>query len=153
RVRPASDRVCTTGNPSRAWVVLHNVDDTNNNRGGGLVLVHRLPHPPAGGADLRNWQNIRALAALGPVAVLGLGRRTERPALDGLVEWSAASDVGPGALAAAGPADLLAWLRSDGHPSERWFSHEAADELAVLVRRLEPRLVVVGHLWLHSYVA
>lgn len=131
------------------------MDDTNNNEGSGtLVLVHRLPHPPAGGADLRNWQNIRALASLGPVAVLGLGRRTERPAVTEIVEWSAPSADGPGELTpASAPTELLAWLRSGGHPSERWFSQEVDDELAVLVRRFEPRRVVVGHLWLHTYLA
>lgn len=128
------------------------MDDTNNNRG-NLILVHRLPHPPAGGADLRNWQTVRALASLGPVAVLGLGRQTDRPALAGIVEWSAGSADGPGDLTAATPAELLAWLRSGGHPSERWFSQEVADELRVLVHRFEPRLVVVGHLWLHTYLA
>ena len=127
------------------------MDDTKNNQGGTLVLVHRLPHPPAGGADLRNWQTVRALASLGPVAVLGLGRQTARPAVAGIVEWSAASLDGRGDLAAA-PAELLAWLRGGGHPSERWFSPEVAGELSVLVQRFEPRLVVVGHLWLHTYL-
>ena len=129
------------------------MEDTNNNGGGTLVLVHRLPHPPAGGADLRNWQTVRALASLGPVAVLGLGRQTERPALAGIVEWSAASADGPGDLTATSPAELLAWLRSEGHPSERWFSQDVADDLSVLVRRFEPRLVVIAHLWLHTYLA
>jgi glycosyltransferase involved in cell wall biosynthesis len=128
------------------------VDDTNNNHAGTLVLVHRLPHPPAGGADLRNWQTVRALASLGPVAVFGLGRPTERPALAGIVEWSAASADELGGLTAASPAQLFAWLRGGGHPSERWFSQEVADELSVFVRRFEPPLVVVGHLWLHTYL-
>jgi glycosyltransferase involved in cell wall biosynthesis len=129
------------------------VDDTKKNEGGTVVLVPRLPHPPVGGADLRNWQTVLALASLGPVAVLGLGRPTDRPAVAGIVEWSAASATGPWDLAAAAPAELLAWLRSDGHPSERWFSEEIADELSGLVRRFQPRLVVVGHLWLHTYLA
>jgi glycosyltransferase involved in cell wall biosynthesis len=129
------------------------VDDTKNNQGGSLVLVHRLPHPPAGGADLRNWQTVRALASLGPVAVYGLGRQTKRPALAGIVEWSAASTDVPTDLTALAPAELLAWLRSDGHPSERWFSQEVADALSGLVRRFEPRVVVVAYLWLHTYLA
>jgi glycosyltransferase involved in cell wall biosynthesis len=129
------------------------VDDAKNNEGGTLLLVPRLPHPPGGGSDLRNWQTVRSLASLGPVAVLGLGRRTERPAVAGIVEWSAASADGPWDPTAAAPVELLAWLRSDGHPSERWFSPEVADELSVLVRQFEPWLVVVGHLWLHTYLA
>jgi len=38
-----------------------------------LFITVDAPYPPASGAPLRNWQNVRLAAAAGPVAVLSLG--------------------------------------------------------------------------------
>src|SRR5690349_889528 len=95
-----------------------------------VVLANRLPHPPRGGGDMRNWQHTRALGSAGRVAVLGLGRDTARPQCPGLVVWRASSDPTFDATAPAAPAAMLSWLRDpDGHPSDRLFSPVASGEL------------------------
>jgi polysaccharide biosynthesis protein PslH len=100
---------------------------------------------------MRNWQNVRALACAGPVAVIAAGRPTGRPTDPRIVAWEAPADLAPGQAPAA-PADLLAWLRHGGHPSDSWFSPTVAAALAQLVERVGARVVVVGHLWLHTYI-
>src|SRR2546421_2813328 len=117
------------------------------------VLVHRLPHPPHSGADMRNWQHIRALGSAGRVAVLGLGRDTERPACPGLSVWRTSSDPTFAAATQSGPTTMLSWLRdSTGHPSNRWFSPVASAELIDLVHEAEADVIVVGSSWLHGYI-
>jgi len=118
-----------------------------------VVLSHRLPFPPQGGADLRNWQNVRALAAAGRVGVLGLDRAVPPPACEGVVEWQATSDQALVEPPASTAVDALKWLRDPAaHPSDRWYSPIAAAELVGMVHRLEPDIVVLEQLWLHRYV-
>ncbi len=52
-----------------------------------LVMTHYRPHRPASGAALRNWQNISALASLGPVDVVTVGvEETDEP-IERVREW------------------------------------------------------------------
>ena len=116
-----------------------------------VSLTHRLPYPPHGGGDMRNWQNIRALAAVGPVAVFGLGRQTPPVTETNVVAWTTSTEPPMGG-AEPSPVEALAWLRS-GHPSDRWFTPQCLADLTDLVERTQPSVAVVGTLWLHSYVA
>src|SRR5262245_27123322 len=52
-----------------------------------VVLTHYRPHRPSGGAPLRNWQNIRALATFGPVDVVTVGVEDTSEAIEGVREW------------------------------------------------------------------
>jgi polysaccharide biosynthesis protein PslH len=118
-----------------------------------VVLTARLPYPPQGGADLRNWQNVRALAGAGSVSVLALDRATPPPPCDGIAEWQVTSDRSLVEPRPATPAGAFAWLRDPaGHPSDRWFSPITAAELAGIVERLAPDAIVLEQLWLHGYV-
>jgi glycosyltransferase involved in cell wall biosynthesis len=54
-----------------------------------LVLTAHRPDRPCGGAPLRNWQNIRALASLGPVDVVSIGVDAAGEAVAGIREWIA----------------------------------------------------------------
>jgi glycosyltransferase involved in cell wall biosynthesis len=119
-----------------------------------VVLAHRLPYPPQGGADLRNWANVRALARAARVGVFALERPVPPPECDGVVEWQVTSDRSLAEPRPATAANALTWLRNPAaHPSDRWFSPVAAAELVSMVERLEPDVVVVEQLWLHRYVA
>src|SRR3954462_2208662 len=83
-----------------------------------VVLAHRLPWPPQSGADLRNWQNVEALAGAGGVAGLALSRETEGPPSAGVSDWLVASDL-PLEAPQATAAEMLSWLRDPlGHPSD-----------------------------------
>lgn len=122
-----------------------------------LVLAEALPWPTRKGGDHRAWQHVNALAALGPTGVLGLcsndPRRHERPPL-ALGCWTASSDP---ALAYPPPRGARlpgrAWLLDpDGHPADLYRSEVAADELARLLDRLRPDLVLVEGLWLACYL-
>lgn len=52
-----------------------------------LVLTSHRPHRPAGGAPLRNWQNIRALGTLGPVDIVTVGVDDAPEPVAGVREW------------------------------------------------------------------
>jgi glycosyltransferase involved in cell wall biosynthesis len=56
-----------------------------------LVLTRHQPYPPAGGGPLRNWQNIRALASLGPVDVVSIGVDEAAEPVEGIREWTSLS--------------------------------------------------------------
>jgi glycosyltransferase involved in cell wall biosynthesis len=53
-----------------------------------IVLTRYRPHRPDGGAPLRNWQNIRALASLGPVDVVSVGVEEAAEPVEGIREWT-----------------------------------------------------------------
>jgi glycosyltransferase involved in cell wall biosynthesis len=53
-----------------------------------IVLTGYRPHKPYGGAPLRNWQNIRALASLGPVDVVSVGVEEAAETVEGIREWT-----------------------------------------------------------------
>jgi len=69
-----------------------------------LVLAPGLPFPWFSGLDLRVWQNVRALAKLGPVGVLGIcanDPRADNPP-PGVALWRTMTDP---ALAYPPPTD------------------------------------------------
>ena len=122
-----------------------------------LVLAEALPFPTFKGGDVRTWQNLNALAKVGPTGIFGLcsndQRRHALPALD-LSCWSASTDP---ALASPPPRDMnlagRAWLLDPaGHPSDLHYSDHAAGELSVLLERLRPDVVVIEGLWLCKYL-
>jgi hypothetical protein len=52
-----------------------------------IVVTSYRPHRPTGGAPLRNWQNIKALSAFGPVDVVSVGVDDPPEAVDDVREW------------------------------------------------------------------
>jgi glycosyltransferase involved in cell wall biosynthesis len=52
-----------------------------------IVLTSYRPHRPAGGAPLRNWQNIKALSSLGPVDVVSVCVDDAGETVEGIREW------------------------------------------------------------------
>jgi len=81
------------------------------------------------------------------------GRRHQAPDTP-LACWETSSDP---ALTSPPPRGLRlearAWLLDPlGHPSDLYYSQAAAGELAAVLERLQPRIVVLEGLWLHGYL-
>lgn len=108
-----------------------------------LFIVIEQPFPPRSGADLRNWQNIAATAAVAETGVLFL--------------------TGLDAVPPAPPLPLALWQRLDPRPPHIiWHPERAAtpidvdlsaEALAAIDRVLasfKPRVVVLGHTQLHA---
>jgi glycosyltransferase involved in cell wall biosynthesis len=122
-----------------------------------LVIAEALPYPTYKGGDLRNWQNVTALANLGEVGVFGLCSNDQRAAQmpPGIALWRCASDP---ALAYPPPKDRKlssrAWLLdSMGHPSDLYYSQITAVEIAEMTREFQPDIVVIEGPWLYRYIA
>jgi glycosyltransferase involved in cell wall biosynthesis len=113
-------------------------------------VVPSLPLPPRGGADLRNWENVKGLLSLGPVAVFGLaGAREEPPAEAGIEVWRVSRDPTLGCRIglAIGSSE---W--PEGHPSDAYYSPAVVRELEEIVGMFEPDLVVLELLLTHHYI-
>lgn len=122
-----------------------------------LVLGESLPFPTLKGGDLRNWQQVNALADFAEVAVFGLcsndRRRDVVPDVP-LAGWAAATDP---ALAYPPPTGVKlaarAWLlEPGGHPSDLYFSEDGAREVSRLLAEFRPAVVVGEGLWMHRYL-
>jgi glycosyltransferase involved in cell wall biosynthesis len=122
-----------------------------------LVLAESLPWPTLKGGDLRTWQNVNALSAGASVGVFGLcsndARRHTPPPLP-LAFWTTSTDR---ALASPPPKGVRlaarAWLLDPaGHPSDLYYSEAAAAELAGLLARFRPDVVLIEGLWQHGYL-
>jgi glycosyltransferase involved in cell wall biosynthesis len=121
-----------------------------------LIIVEALPFPAYKGGDLRNWQNVNALADIGEVGVFGLCSNDQRRAQTppGVALWDTSRDP---ALAYPPPTDrklaARGWaLERMGHPSDVYYSETAAAEINEIMREFRPRVVVIEGLWLHSYI-
>jgi glycosyltransferase involved in cell wall biosynthesis len=123
-----------------------------------LVLAENLPYPTLKGGDLRTWQNVNALASLGPVGVFGLCSNDSRAAAkpkDGIEFWRSSSDP---SLAYPLPANrkiaARAWfLDSTGHPADLYYSDAAAEEISRIMAEFEPHIAVIERLWLYRYIS
>ena len=119
-----------------------------------LVLTwHRL-HPPQGGAALRNWQNVRALAELGPVDVVSIGAGPGGPPPPPVRRWTH-FDLAR-LPAARGPLAELRrrswWIRPCAHPWSMALWHaEIVAEVKRMVQTGGSELVVLEELWFHPY--
>jgi polysaccharide biosynthesis protein PslH len=121
-----------------------------------LIVAENLPYPTFKGGDLRNWQNLNALGRMGQVGVFGLcsnDHRRTRPRAD-IALWQSSSDP---ALAFPPPATRVAlsrrWLLdADGHPSDTYYSQQAAAELERVLADFRADVVVIERLWLHRYI-
>lgn len=122
-----------------------------------LLIAENLPYPALKGGDLRTWQNVNALLALGEVAVFGLcsnDRRRAAPPSKGLRLWRSCGDP---ALASPPPeereVEARSWIMTaSGHPSDVYYSEAAATELARVAAELRPDVVVIERLWLQGYI-
>ncbi len=113
-------------------------------------MVPSLPLPPRGGADLRNWENVKAVLSSGRVAVFALaGGSEEPPAEAGIEVWRTSRDasLGDRIELAIGSSE---W--PEGHPSDAYYSPEVVYELEEIVRTFEPDVAVLEVLSTHHYI-
>jgi polysaccharide biosynthesis protein PslH len=122
-----------------------------------LVVAINLPYPTFGGMDLRNWQNVNGLAAVGEVGIFGLCSNDPRGATRSPVGVAfQVCSVDP-RLSNPPPRDIKiearAWLtRPLGHPCDYLYSENAADELSTLLQSFEPQAVLLEGIWPHRYI-
>lgn len=118
-----------------------------------LFITKEKPYPPAGGVELRNWQNINIMMKYGSVGVFSI------------CQWNAGSEV-PAGIDLWNPYTLAksisnwenwerrAWLlRPHAHPDmDRLYQQAAAKELEKILLEFQPDLVVVEEIWLYRYL-
>ncbi|NOT29282.1 MAG: glycosyltransferase [Planctomycetes bacterium] len=118
-----------------------------------LVLTwHRL-HPPLGGAALRNWQNIRALAELGPVDVVSVGPGDGGPPPPPVRRW-VHFDLSrlPSRRGLPGLLRRSWWVRPRAHPwAMALWRDEIIEAVTKMARTGHSELAVLEELWFHPY--
>lgn len=110
-----------------------------------LVLTTDVPHRPAGGAALRNWQNIQALRLLGPVDVMSIGVDVPAERVPGVREWIPAPlrrRVVPDRIRTA------CWLlRSGAYPGlDLYYCREVAQQLRRRLGRERYEVAVIENM-------
>ena len=118
-----------------------------------LFCLRSAPHPPIGGAPLRNWQNINAMAKLGPVAVFtafpGQPLQTEQPF--GPWEHFEITDVVWGEPRTV--KEYLYRMRPWGQEAcDRYYRPAAAAQLRSLLESFRPDVTVLGEPWMYGYL-
>ncbi|OKH18673.1 glycosyl transferase family 1 [Hydrococcus rivularis NIES-593] len=118
-----------------------------------LFITKEKPYPPAGGVELRNWQNINIMMQYGSVGVFSI------------CQWSASSQV-PAGIDFWYPYTLAksvsswenwkrrAWLlRPNAHPDvDRLYQQAAAKKLEKVLAEFQPDLTIVEEIWLYRYL-
>lgn len=120
-----------------------------------LFLTLYAPYPPTGGAPLRNWQNINALMALGPVAVFSISKYRgesieDRETPPGLALWEHHQTQQRSFIDKLWDK-VLQWAvpeRIPGSPLEANVSRK----LEEIIRTFQPDLVIFEELWLNCYL-
>ena len=98
--------------------------------------------------------NVHALAASHSVGVFGFySDSADREADADGFSVRVSRRFTPDVIARLGPTSLEWLRRSDGHPSDRWYSDGVMSELSSFVRELGASVIVVESLWLHRYIA
>ena len=108
-----------------------------------LFIVIEQPHPPRSGADLRNWQNIAASAAVAETAVLFLtafASGTSDPPLP-LARWQRLDQR---------PPHLIWHPPRPRTPIDLDYAPEALAEIDRTLAEFRPDVVVLGHTQLHA---
>lgn len=123
-----------------------------------LFLTQFVPYPPAGGAALRNWQNICLMQNFGPVATFAI--------------VSSSSSVSEEDLSALGIArqkaffvdnqntptsilnKLVWWSQPDTHYiTDKPFSKKVEIELEQFIQEFSPDVIIVEELALYRYLS
>lgn len=118
-----------------------------------LFITKEQPYPPAGGVELRNWQNINIMKQYGAVGIFSI------------TQWKTSSEVPPGidlwrsyslnkSLSTWERWERRAWLlRPKGHPDlDSPFQKAAGRELGKVMQEFKPNLVVIEELWLYRFL-
>ncbi len=97
------------------------------------------------GVDLRGWQILNLLRQRGEVGLFALAGERQPPPQFRNAPWVVTG-------AASQPLDQVSWIKQpDALPSHGYFDELSANALVELVREFAPDVVVLDHLWMHSY--
>ena len=117
-----------------------------------FIITTVLPHPTQGGADLRAWNIVQALAALGPVSVFALANRPgPRPELKGLELWESAPEFSHHDV---GTRHQQMWAApsGSGDPSDAYYSDGIDRRLSEALHAEHPAVVIVDSLYPGGYL-
>jgi len=120
-----------------------------------LVLCWHHLHPPQGGAALRNWQNVRALAERGPVDVLSVGAGQQGPPPAPVRAWQHFDPevLPPEQGLRAALQRRSWWLRPCTHPwSEALWREPIVSAVRAQLARGDIGLVVLEELWFQRFL-
>jgi glycosyltransferase involved in cell wall biosynthesis len=117
-----------------------------------LFIAKEIPYPPRGGVSLRNWQNMNAMMAYGPVALFTTANWTpKRQTPPGITVWKHANIEHRSIWERLNRR--LWWLYPNHHPDADWaYSKQAAQELNQLLTEFKPDLVIFEEVWLYPYL-
>ncbi len=117
-----------------------------------FFLTSVLPFPTSGGADLRAWNIIQGLAAIGPTSVFAMADRPgPRPTIDGLVRWDASRALSP---AEVGTRHQRMWAapKEGSRLSDAYFEPDTEAQLTAALIEDQPDVVVLDALYGGSYL-
>jgi glycosyltransferase involved in cell wall biosynthesis len=118
-----------------------------------LFITKEVPYPLRGGGSLRNWQNMNAMMAYGPVALFSATNWSpKRSQLPGIAIWRHCN-VEEQRSGWEQWQRRLWWLLPRREPDADWaYSQEAARALDKLLAEFKPDLVIFVEVWLYRYL-
>jgi glycosyltransferase involved in cell wall biosynthesis len=110
-----------------------------------LVCSLNAPWPPMSGRDLRCWQSLNLLREWAEAGLFALGGSLRSPPEIKAALWRVAGSP-------AEPPDQTNWMKREaGLPSDAYYNEPSAAELRTVLEEFAPDVVVLDHLWMHSY--
>lgn len=118
-----------------------------------LFVTKEKPYPPAGGVELRNWQNINIMRQYGSVGIFSITRWQNQVEVPTEIDrWQLYPLTN--SLSSWENWQRRAWLiRPKAHPDmDRLYQKEAARQLSRFIKEFKPDLVVIEEIWLYRYL-
>ncbi len=110
-----------------------------------LVCSIHAPWPPMSGVDLRGWQILNSLREWAQVGLFALAGDPSAPPGFESSPWCVTGSANE-------PLDQASWLKQSATlPSDAYYDERSAAELSKLLEEFAPDVVVLDHLWMHSY--
>jgi polysaccharide biosynthesis protein PslH len=125
----------------------------SNNSIRTLFITKEQPYPPAGGVELRNWQNINIMKKYGPVGVFAIAQwKSDANVPQDIDPWQVYSLTKR--LSVWDSWERRAWfVRPRAHPDmDRMYHRAAAKELEKILQAVKPDIAIVEELWLYRYL-
>jgi polysaccharide biosynthesis protein PslH len=118
-----------------------------------LFVTKEKPYPPAGGVELRNWQNINIMRQYGSVGIFSITRWQNKVDIPAEIDrWQLYPLTNSPSLWETW--QRRAWIvRPKAHPDmDRLYQNEAARQLERVIVEFKPDIVVIEEIWLYRYL-
>jgi len=110
-----------------------------------LVCCITAPWPPVSGVDLRCWQILNLLREWAEVGLFALTGKEQPPPGFSAAVWRVTGS-------AAKALSQTGWMKHEtGLPSDAYYDEGSALELDLILRKFAPDVVILDHLWTHTY--